>query len=143
MKKKTDMNFKEPTVSLEEKMRLYEENIKKATELYTGNKEEGYVLVSILGPLKESHKDVYNLLKKELLSLDPTVFKKNNFIQKIILNRILITLILKSKAKENNEINTINVLSLLSYDLKDDIWLETVMNYVLPYIIKLDILKEG
>ena len=107
---------------------------KLAASLYTKNKGNGSMLPEVISSIKTEDDAVRARITKLLTSMDKHLYKKSNTMQKIIMNNILLTHVLKLRA--TLDVNLTAVISLLSYQTDNATWKRIVSKNIIPFLIK-------
>ena len=104
----------------------YKELLKKVKEYYKEFEKEGVLLPSVIAYLEEEDKTLSDWLLNKVKETEPTVYKKEDFIQQLIINNILVNTLLeimdKTDNRETKETIT-RLMSLLSYEYLPSAWL--------------------
>jgi len=107
---------------------------KTAQALYKVDKGKGNVIKKILKKSSSLSKKASKRLKKALETLDPNIYEKNDFIQMMTFNRLVLGHLLKVKA--TTDTNLTSLMMGLSYNFKLEVWEDIVLNKVIPVLIK-------
>jgi len=107
-----------------------------AKELYNKDVGNGKLLPSVLDSVMKIDKDAYDRLVKLINKEDFNLFKKNDLIQKIILNKVILIHVLKLRARVDDNLTVF--MSLLSYKTDTNEWKKVVTQHILPTLIKND-----
>jgi len=108
-------------------------SIKLGAKLYENNNGEGDLIHKVFNPIADSHPEILNKLKEYLP--DDSVYKKDNLFQKIILNHLFVSILLKRRSESGD--NVVNLIVYCDNNLKNDIWLDGINKVVMPYILKI------
>ena len=111
---------------------------KLAADLYNKDRRKGTILSDVLDKAYELDKESGTRLSNMIIKMDKNLYVKSNFIQKIILNNVLVTHVLKLRA--GNDVNLTPILVLLSYKIDEKDWKKVVIKNILPFLIKNDFL---
>jgi len=114
-------------------IKIQEKVIKDAAELYVKDNKKGSLINNVLNVAHDLNKESYNRLVKIIKHIDNKLFNKNDLIQKFMLNRILVTHVLKIRNEIDNDFNSI--LAILSYKLSNKEWKKIVTKHILPTLI--------
>ena len=124
----------------------YKELLKKVKEYYKEFEKEGVLLPSAIAYLEDEDKELAEWLLNRIKETEPTVYKKEDFIQQLIINNIIVNTLLElmdeTKSKETKEV-ILRLLSLLSYEYLPNTWLLIFRDKVVKLLgsIKDEILK--
>lgn len=102
-----------------------------AMKMYMKDKSKGTLIREVMTIVKDLNEELHDLLKKKL-DLDKSIYEKNNKIQMIMLNGLTISLVLDLKAKY--DVKVVNLLSVLTYNTKVDIWKKAYIKYAIPLL---------
>ena len=102
--------------------------------LYKNDKGFGLLANKVLTALSALDSDASERVNKMLLAADKEIFTKNDLIQKIVINRILITHLLKLRSA--NKFNVTTFLLPLSYKLDNKKWEKVITKTILPAMVK-------
>ena len=116
---------------------LQEKLFNSGKELYRKDKGMGNLLGEVLSTAKECDPEAHARLSKLVTLQDKNLFLKNNLIQKIVLNRILLTHVLKLRSVIDDNLSSL--VSLLSYNMDTKEWKKMVTKHLLPTLIKNDL----
>jgi len=120
--------------SNESYIELQEKLFNTGKELYEKDKGMGNLLSSVLTVAKENDVGAHKRLMALVSEQDKNLFLKNNLIQKIVLNRILLTHVLKLRSVIDDNLSSL--VSLLSYNMDTNEWKKMVTKHLLPTLIK-------
>ena len=130
MKKK--LPIREPLTN-KEAIELNDELYKMSQELYLKDSSHGDLLFKFLTRLRANNEKAYEILSNYIFSIDPNISDKNSLIQKITINKVLISYLLTIAAVSGIDVS--NALTGCDNGFKEDVWLDGVFELVLPIIL--------
>jgi len=130
MKKK--LPIREPLTN-KEAIELNDELYKMSQELYLKDSSHGDLLFKFLTRLRANNEKAYEILSNYIFSIDPNISDKNSLIQKITINKVLISYLLTIAAVSGIDVS--NALTGCDNGFKEDVWLDGVFELVLPVIL--------
>jgi len=114
-----------------------QENLRKnAEELLSKNVKQGTVINDVLSKIEK--KDIRDRLYKSVGQYDKNILFKNDYVQRVTLNRALLTHVLKLCS--SNDINLTPMVVLLSYTSELKQWKRVVSKHIIPTLIKNDLI---
>lgn len=108
-------------------------SVKLGAKLYETNNGRGDLINKIFNPIKESHPIILTKIIEMLP--DDSIYEKDNLFQKILLNHLFVSILLKRRSESGD--NIVNLIVYCDNNLKNDIWLEGINKVVMPYILKI------
>jgi len=114
--------------------KITNDSIKLFEKGYKINNDKGIILSNIIEFIKNSTSKNKDILISLILSEDKELDKKSNMMQKVIINKVLISELLNIKHK-NNSINIANIIVHCNSLNKDDYWFAVVTKEVIPFIL--------
>jgi len=115
---------------IEKQQKLHED----ARKLFLADKGEGKLIKKILNKVSKKNKKAGKRLKKAIESTNKQIYLKNDLIQMVMFNQLLLTHLLKVRAK--SELDLSSFIMALSYKIKIEDWEEIVTDKVIPILIK-------
>ena len=110
-------------LTVEHKHKQFLEKVKKH---YKETGKEGKLFPSVMAFLENTDKRLFNWMLERIKETEPTLYKKEDLIQQILITNIIVNDMLDLMYYTNNK-NTketiIRILSLLSYDYLPSVWL--------------------
>ena len=116
-----------------EAIELNDELYKMSQELYLKDSSHGDLLFKFLTRLRANNEKAYEILSNYIFSIDPNISDKNSLIQKITINKVLISYLLTIAAVSGIDVS--NALTGCDNGFKEDVWLDGVFELVLPVIL--------
>jgi len=120
--------MKHDYIDLQEKLFI------KGKEFYNKDKGKGTLLTNVLTTINHLDKDAGKRLLETLNRNDISLGIKSNFLQRIIINRVLLTHVLKIRS--NSDDNLTAFLVLLSYSSNINEWEKVIIEHVIPTMVK-------
>jgi hypothetical protein len=105
-----------------------------AKKLYGKDNKRGKLLTDILNRVSSLDKEAHGRLVKLLYSMDPNLYKRSDYTQRIILNRVLLTHVLRIRSKLDD--NLTSFIALLSYKSSVNEWKKVITQNIIPTLIK-------
>ena len=115
---------------------LQEKLFVKGKEFYDKNNGNGVILSGVLETVKKLNPDASKRLARTIASQDRGLSFKSDFLQRIIINRVLLTHVLKLRS--SMDVNLSAFIVLLSYNSSINEWKKVVLEHVLPTLVKND-----
>jgi len=113
---------------------LNENLFQNAKELYKKDGGNGSLLGIVLNGVAKIDKDAHGRLVSLVNNEDINLVRKNNYIQRIIINKVILTHVLKLRAEVDDNLTAF--MSLLSYKANIEEWKKVVIQHILPTLIK-------
>jgi len=115
---------------IEKQQKLHED----ARKLFLADRGEGKLIKKILNKVSKKNKKAGKRLKKAIESTNKQIYLKNDLIQMVMLNQLLLTHLLKVRA--DSKLDLSSFIMALSYKIKIEDWEEIVTDKVIPILIK-------
>jgi len=115
----------------EKVVKITNESITNLSDAYIKSNDNGDLINKFIGIF---NKNKQQIIIKHIKNIDSNLDKKINLIQRVILNGIITTLVLKYK-NDNEDVLINNVLYQCNSLYNDDIWLNSMKETVIPFLI--------
>jgi len=125
--------IKNRPTTLKEAEELTKKMYDMSVSLYHKDQGHSDLITKFLTRLRSYDEKVFNFMLNEIKRLDPNVFDKNSFIQKVLINRIFLTYLLTISGLTNINVN--NAIVCCDNNLDDEVWLNSVFKTVIPVIL--------
>lgn len=117
-------------------IKITNDSISELSKAYNNSNENGNLIINFIKLFKEDKQENIIALINET---DKDLFKRTDLLQRVVLNGIITTVILKYK-NSNDDIFISNILYQCNSLYKNDLWLNSMKEIVIPFLIENNII---
>lgn len=112
-------------------VKITNESIKNMCEVYKKSNEHGDLINKFISIFK---KDKQADLIKAINKFDNNLYKRTNLLQRVVLNGIVTTMVLKFK-NDHDDVFINNIIYQCNSLYNDDVWLNSMKELVVPFLL--------
>lgn len=117
-------------------VKITNDSISELSKAYNNSNENGKLINNFISLFKEDkQKNIIDLINE----IDKDLFKRTDLLQRVVINGIITTSILKYKNK-NDDVFINNILYQCNSLYKNELWLNSMKEIVIPFLIENNII---